>query len=109
MVSIGTGIPSLEPFGNQLKTVARTLKNIATETEITAKLFREEHAELAKHNIYFRFNVFKGLENIALEDATQKAAIMAATREYVGHPEVAERMLLCGRYVEEARRGYICP
>lgn len=62
-VSIGTGIPSLEPFGDQLMKVAKTLQNIATETERTAKLFREEHAELAKQNRYFRFNVSRGLED----------------------------------------------
>ncbi len=103
LVSIGTGIPSLEPFGDQLLKVAKTLKAIATETEITAKSFREEHAELAKQHRYFRFNVPRGLEKIGLEDVTQKAAIMAATRIYLEEPDVAERMQLCGRYVGEAR------
>ncbi|KAF7512509.1 hypothetical protein GJ744_001444 [Endocarpon pusillum] len=97
LVSIGTSIPSLEPFGDHLMEVAKTLRAIATETEMTAKSFREEYAELAKQNRYFRFNVSRGLEKILLEDATKTAAIVAATREYVGNVEVAERMRLCGR------------
>ena len=109
LVSIGTGIPSLKPFGDQLLKVAKTLPNITTETEITAKSFREEHAELAKQNRYFRFNVSRGLEKIGLEDATQRPAIMAATRVYVEDPEVAERMQLCGKNVKEARRGSTYP
>jgi hypothetical protein len=103
-VSIGTGIPSLQPFGSSLLETAKTLKEMATETERTAESFHKEHSELDDRNRYFRFNVLHGLENIGLEDAKSKGAIVAATRRYIGLQAVARQMELCAKNFNE-RQG----
>jgi len=72
LVSIGTGQPSLKPFGESLLDIAKTLSEIATDTEYTAELFSKEHRDLAQSKCYFRFNVEKGLENVGLEDSKQE-------------------------------------
>ncbi|KAL9128122.1 MAG: hypothetical protein Q9217_003143 [Psora testacea] len=96
LVSIGTGVLSLTPYGTSLLEIAQTLKAIATETEKTAESFHRAHTELDDGNRYFRFNVQHGLENIGLEDTTQKNKIIAATSRYVAQESVMRQMKLCG-------------
>jgi predicted acylesterase/phospholipase RssA len=107
LVSIGTGIPSLKPFGSCLLAVGKTLKSIATDTERTAVSFERGHPQLARGRKYFRFNVIRGLGNIGLERATKMPAIVAATRLYLDLPAVKREMEHCGRYLREAPRGSI--
>jgi hypothetical protein len=96
LVSIGTGIPSLKPYGDSLLEIGKTLKAVATETEMTAESFHRAHSDLDDGNRYFRFNVAHGLEDIGLEDAAQKNRIMAATTRYVALESVMKQMKLCG-------------
>lgn len=96
LVSIGTGVPSLTPFGSNLVDIAKTLMQIATESEKTAESFHRAHSELDKGNRYFRFNVLHGLEGIGLEDAAQKNVIMAATSRYLRAEAIVKQMKLCG-------------
>lgn len=95
LVSIGTGIPSLNAFGPGLKGVAKALKAIATETETTASLFRKHHTQLFQSGKAFRFNVVRGLEMIGLEETSKWGAIKAATRNYVQTEEVRVEMKAC--------------
>jgi hypothetical protein len=46
LVSIGTGVPSLEPFKDDVLRIGETLVAIATETEVTAERFRRERGLL---------------------------------------------------------------
>ncbi|KAJ5298955.1 uncharacterized protein N7443_007075 [Penicillium atrosanguineum] len=101
LVSIGTGIPSLEAFGPGLKDVARALKSIALETEATAGIFRKHHTQLFQSDKAFRFNVVRGLENIGLEEASQLGAIKAATRNYVQMEEVLVDIKKCASNLQE--------
>ena len=96
LVSIGTGVPSLDSYGSSLFEIAKALKDIATETEKTAESFHRAHSDLDDGNRYFRFNVSHGLESIGLEDAAQKNKIMAATTRYVALESVMNQMKLCG-------------
>lgn len=96
LVSIGTGVPSLDSYGSSLFEIAKTLKDIATDTEKTAESFHRAHSGLDDGNRYFRFNVPHGLESIGLEDAAQKNKIMAATTRYVALESVMNQMKLCG-------------
>ncbi|KAI9888492.1 MAG: hypothetical protein M1814_006883 [Vezdaea aestivalis] len=105
-VSIGTGVPSLAPYGSNLLEIAQTLKNIATETEKTAETFHRAHSDLDHDNRYFRFNVTHGLENVVLEDATQKNVIMAATRRYVATESVVKQMRLFGTSLSMKEPSY---
>jgi predicted acylesterase/phospholipase RssA len=107
LVSIGTGTPSLKPFGSCLLAVGKTLKSIATDTERTAVSFERGHPQLARGRKYFRFNVTRGLENIGLDEAAKMPAIAAATRVYLDHPSVKWEMEHCGRYLRLASSGSI--
>jgi Patatin-like phospholipase len=107
IVSIGMGVPSLQPFGSGLIEIGKTLLRIATETERTAESFHREHSKLDDGNRYFRFNVFQGLEHIGLEDASQKNAIMAATRRYVESQAVMKQMKLCAKGFAEVESGVL--
>ena len=107
LVSIGTGVPSLTPYGSSLLEIAETLKQIATETEKTAESFHRTHSDLDDGNRYFRFNVQHGLESIGLEDAAQKNRIMAATSRYVALESVMKQMKLCGNNLATRECGSI--
>lgn len=101
LVSIGTGIPSLEAFGPGLLDVAKALKSISLETETTAGIFRKLHTQLFQSDKAFRFNVVRGLENIGLEEASQLGAIKAATRNYVQMEEVRVDIKKCASNLQE--------
>jgi len=98
LLSIGTGEPAENAFGKGLKDIASTLIDIATETERTATEFQTAQAPtlgdatLGK-NVYFRFNVTKGLEKIGLEKYEDKAKIAAATKVYLSGPEISSRIV----------------
>ena len=109
LVSIGTGKPSLQAFGNKLQTVAHTLIKMATDTQNTADSFYSAHRELGLRGHYFRFNVDQGLEGIGLEDAAQAATIMAATRNYLDSTELQRQMQECGKKLKAGRRGCRAP
>jgi hypothetical protein len=68
LVSIGTGVPSLKPFGKNLLEVGQAFFAIATETEKTAERFARHNSRLGNEGRYFRFNVIRGLEDIELEE-----------------------------------------
>ena len=95
LVSIGTGQPSLDAFGDSGKDVAESLLAIATDTEHTAETFHREHQDLARANKYFRFNVNRGLERIGLEEFSKSSVIVAATKRYLESQEIYEKVLLC--------------
>lgn len=95
LVSIGTGIPSLRPFKDDVFHIGETLVVIATETEQTAERFRQHKAHLDDAGRYYRFNVAHGLEEIGLEESKKKKEIAAATRRYVASQEVLKQMRAC--------------
>lgn len=95
IVSIGTGVPSLTPFSDDILHIHETLIALATETEQTAERFRRSKAHLDDAGCYFRFNVAHGLEEIGLEESKKKKDIAAATRRYVTSQEVLKQMTAC--------------
>ncbi|EPE35167.1 FabD/lysophospholipase-like protein [Glarea lozoyensis ATCC 20868] len=92
LVSIGTGIPSLKPFRDDVLHITDTLVSIATETEQTAERFRRDKAHLDDSGRYYRFNVDRGLEEVGLEESKKKKEIAAATRRYVGSQGVLRQI-----------------
>jgi hypothetical protein len=95
LVSIGTGIPSLKPFKDDVFNIGDTLVAIATETEQTAERFRRERPFLDQAGRYYRFNVIRGLEDIGLEESKKIKEIAAATKRYVSSQEVLKNMYAC--------------
>ncbi|PSN58604.1 hypothetical protein BS50DRAFT_614817 [Corynespora cassiicola Philippines] len=95
LVSIGTGMPSLKPFKDDVFHMGETLVAIATETEQTAEKFRRERSHLDGRGQYFRFNVLRGLEDIGLEESKKVKEMAAATRRYIGSQDVSRQMQAC--------------
>jgi hypothetical protein len=102
VVSIGTGVPSLKPFRDDVLHIGQSLVAITTETEQTAQRFQQDKSYLDNNGGYFRFNVTRGLEDIGLEESKKKKEIAAATRRYVGSQDVFKQMQACAENV--ARR-----
>ncbi|CAN9191964.1 unnamed protein product [Alternaria alternata] len=95
VVSIGTGVPSLKAFKDDVFNIGQTLAAIATETEQTAERFRRERGLLDSTGRYYRFNVARGLEDIGLEEAKKVKEMAAATRRYISSQEVHGQMQAC--------------
>ncbi|EMD96375.1 hypothetical protein COCHEDRAFT_1167485 [Bipolaris maydis C5] len=95
LVSIGTGVPSLKAFKDDVFHIGETLAAIATETEQTAERFRRERGLLDSTGRYYRFNVVRGLEDIGLEEAKKVKEMAAATRRYVSSQEVHKQVQAC--------------
>jgi predicted acylesterase/phospholipase RssA len=95
LVSIGTGVPSLKPFKDDVLHIGATLVAIATETEQTAERFRHEKTLLNSTGRYYRFNVVRGLEEIGLEESKKVKEMAAATRRYIKSQDVSEQMQAC--------------
>ncbi|RYN57987.1 hypothetical protein AA0117_g13189 [Alternaria alternata] len=95
VVSIGTGVPSLKAFKDDVFNIGQTLAAIATETEQTAERFRRERGLLDSTGRYYRFNVARGLEGIGLEEAKKVKEMAAATRRYISSQEVHRQMQAC--------------
>jgi hypothetical protein len=102
LVSIGTGVPSLQPVRDDVIGIWATLKDLATETEKTAQQFHRDKSDLDDEGRYYRFNVDRGLEEIGLEESKKKTEIAAATRRYVESQAVFKQMKACANSI--ARR-----
>lgn len=101
LVSIGTGMPSVKPFGDNLKSVGQALLAIAIDTEKCAENFQRHHLPLAKQHRYCRFNVLRGLEDVGLEDASKIDRIIGATRRYIQTQNVFEQFEACSERLRE--------
>lgn len=92
IVSIGTGIPTLRPFRDDVKNIGPMLVSLATETEKTAEQFSRDKASLGDGGRYYRFNVSHGLEEVGLEESKKVAEIGASTDRYLESQEVFKKM-----------------
>ncbi|PQE09025.1 Kinesin light chain protein [Rutstroemia sp. NJR-2017a BBW] len=95
LVSIGTGVPSLKPFRDDVFHIGKTLVAIATETGQTAERFRRDKTHLDDSGRYYRFNVDRGLEEVGLEESKKRKEIAAATGRYIGSQGVFKQMQAC--------------
>jgi hypothetical protein len=95
LVSIGTGVPTLKPVRDDVLGIWATLRELATETEKTAELFRRDKSSLDDEGRYYRFNVDRGLEDIGLEESKKKKEIAAATGRYIASQAVFKQMKTC--------------
>lgn len=113
LVSIGTGVPSLKPFQDDVFHIGEAFVAISTETEQTAERFRRDKSHLDSTGRYYRFNVVRGLEDIGLEESIKRKEIAAATRKYVESQEAFKQMQACAagnvgarEYFGEYRTAY---
>ena len=106
IISMGTGLPKFEAFGDYVHEIAKSLRAIAIDTEATAQQFHAEHSALADQHVYFRFNVARGLQKVGTSDITRVPAIVSATRSYVAMSGVQKELSMCGERLQQ--RG-LCP
>ena len=97
IVSIGTGEPAIEAFGDSLKSLAATLVSMSTETDDTAEMFKRAHPKLDASRQLYRFNVLNGLQSIGLEEADRKHDIVNITKYYLRKEEVLKSMRECSK------------
>ncbi|KAK4452580.1 acyl transferase/acyl hydrolase/lysophospholipase [Podospora aff. communis PSN243] len=103
LVSIGTGVPPLGEFGDDPLAVSARLRQIATDSEKTARNFEALHGALCKTRQYFRFNVMNGLQNVKLEDEAKLPLIKSATRDYTVTRVVQGEMRECSEKLSSTR------
>ena len=95
LISLGTGNAPLSAFGDNAKQIVDKLKQIATETEDTARTFLEGSGRvMALNGCYYRFTV-PNLGQIGLEEWKAKRMITSLTENYVDNPETAPKTQAC--------------
>ena len=84
-VSIGTGCPPLSAVGKRADELLRSMVKMATDTENTARGFANDIYNIPEGSrpAYFRFNVQRGLEGIALEEWEHFGKLAEATNSYL--------------------------
>lgn len=106
IVSVGTGIPNIKKFGNNVTEVMNSIVRIATETEETANTFNHTHPELNKSDQrYFRFNVPRGLAEIGLDEASEAGTIEDMTDVYLRDENTHKQIQQCAKIVAESNSG----
>lgn len=93
LVSIGTGVPDLKDFGDNIKQVMETIKSIATETETTEQMFYKEHSQLGVGGRYFRLNVDQGLGGVGLDEHKKRDKIEAASELYLNNHRIRDQVV----------------
>lgn len=85
IVSIGTGKPAIGPVGKRGYDILNALVKMATDTEKTAREFKIRIHQIRETDRpkYYRFNVERGLEDIALEEWKQFTMLTEATSLYL--------------------------
>lgn len=107
-ISIGTGNPGKKPIqDNVFNFMSKTLVEMATETERTAKKFIDRWAPHYDGKRYFRFNVQQGLQDVALEEYKQQGTIEAVTDEYLEEREQKSLVRDCVLNLEQKQSVYI--
>jgi hypothetical protein len=95
LISIGTGVPSLKPFGPGIADVAAALKAIATASESKAQQFQRQYPSLVRNSVFFRFNVAHGLEDVGLEESSRVGDIESSTDRYCASASVMQQIESC--------------
>jgi hypothetical protein len=89
LLSIGTGIPTIQEVGESPHSLMNTLVNIATASATEATAFEREHLNMVRNHTYLRLDVDQGLQGVGMEDASKRSKITTATARYGGHPQVS--------------------
>lgn len=83
-VSIGTGHPGNKSINDRVdKFLMQTLRDIATETETTARKSENKWAQQMENETYFRFNVDHGLDDVGLEEYAKEGTIESVTDSHL--------------------------
>lgn len=94
LVSIGTGMPSINSFDDTVAGIGHLLKNVTLETHMTAEKFAQNNRHLLPRK-YFRFDVERGLDKVGLEEAAKKGMVLAATNNYLKLEDSQRKLKVC--------------
>lgn len=107
-ISIGTGNPGKKAIkDNVLKFLTKTLVEITTETEETAKGFLGRWRHHYDHNRYFRLNVEQGLQDVDLAEYKEQGRIETATHLYLDDQQQIFRVRDCVENLKLKQSVYI--
>lgn len=84
--SIGTGMATTKDVGRSLKPLVETMKDMSTDTERIAREVKAEmelRKEKSGQDIYFRFNVQHGLQDVGLEEWKEMNRVKVETEDYL--------------------------
>lgn len=107
-ISIGTGNPGMKAIeNNMLKFLSKTLVDITTDTEETARKFMARWRQHYDQNRYFRLNVDQGLHDVGLAEYTEQGKIEAATHIYLDDQAQIFRVRDCVQNLKLKQSVYI--
>lgn len=107
-ISIGTGNPGKKAVeDNLLKFLSKTLVQITTETEETAKRFIARWRQHFDQNRYFRLNVDHGLQDVRLAEYKEQGRIEAATHQYLDDQQQIFRVRNCVANLKQKQSVYL--
>ena len=84
ILSIGTGIGGVVSVRATRKSILDALKAMATSSQKVAQRLNELYSD---EDVYFRFNVPRGLEDVTLSDWKEMSNISAHTRNYLAESQ----------------------
>ena len=98
IVSVGTGMVGDRDIGRSLKPLFETLQAISTDTEKVAREVKEDlHHRYRDQDVYFRFNIQHGLQDVSLEEWKEMERIQTVTEDYL--QENWRRMNACASQI----------
>ncbi|KAK5452828.1 hypothetical protein LTS15_006976 [Exophiala xenobiotica] len=107
-ISVGTGNPGKKAMEDKLlKFLSKTLVQIVTETEDTAKRFVARWRQHYDQSRYFRLNVEQGLQDIGLAEYKEQGRIEAATDQYLDEQQQIFRMRDCVENLKAKQSVYL--
>ena len=84
ILSVGTGIGGVVSVGATRKSILDALKAMATSSQKVAQRLDELYSD---GDVYYRFNVPRGLEDVILSDWKEMSNISAHTRNYLAESQ----------------------
>ncbi|OAG43855.1 hypothetical protein AYO21_02082 [Fonsecaea monophora] len=109
-ISIGTGNPGKKAVkDNLLKFLSKTLVQITTETEQTAKRFSSDWRKHLDQNRYFRLNVEQGLQDVGLAEYKEQGRIEEATHQYLDDQHQISRVRHCVANLKQKQSRAVLP
>lgn len=107
IVSLGTGHPKTiglqkpDAFQKMLPTdLINVLRGIATDCEQASEKFERDHGTM--ENVYFRFNVQQGLQDVSLAEWEKLAEVKTHTTQYIQATAVGKQI---GMLVQKLGQG----
>ena len=96
ILSIGTGIGGVVSVRGTRKSILNALKAMTTSTQKVAQRMDELYSD---GDVYYRFNVMRGLEDVVLSDWKETSEISAHTRNYLA--ESQKQLAKCSAVLQQ--------